>query len=243
MAVYEININVGGGTGSGDGTGSNTLETAGLGAVVGGGASTNLVSESARVAENEKNRKRTLFGKPHKDDFEINNIKSTEGRKSFLKKRVNSTYDRVEVTGYDHEGNILTRTTSEEITNTSFNKQGTAFAGALAVKAASAAVSNTMKWNSATATSTAQKQAINNYNNAMTGVGFISRGAGYMYAGMAVAGPLGAGVGFAVNAGVTIAGLAVDNGIRQYEQKVNRISSANQMTMLGSATYGRSRGE
>ena len=251
MAGYTININVGGGSGSGNGTGSSNLEAAGLGAVV--GSQINGMSPADQAFQSKITNK---FEKKMANKYSGFAADPDSETMAFItsKTKIGGLLKTRTIAGYEaglHTESVSDSGETRDSYNTlgkghgimsEPNAKGTAFAGALAVKTASAVISNTVKWNAATATSTAQKQAINNYNNAMTGVGFATRGAGYIYAGMAIGGPVGGAVGFAVNAGVTAMGLTADNNIRQYEQKVNRISSSNQMAMLGDATYGRSRG-
>ena len=90
--------------------------------------------------------------------------------------------------------------------------------------------------------------AVNEYQNAMTGLGIV----GSIAAGAAVgakvgsiAGPvgpaIGAGVGTAVAAINKAVGTWNENRTLNYKQAINATTSAYQLGVLGDATYGRSR--
>lgn len=101
---------------------------------------------------------------------------------------------------------------------------------------------------SAIASSTAELNAVNEYQNAMTGLGIV----GSIAAGTAVGakigsigGPVGTAIGAGIGATVAIVNKAVstatENRILNYKQAINATTSAYQLGVLGDATYGRSR--
>lgn len=135
--------------------------------------------------------------------------------------------------------------TTTEIT---LYKRTIAYAAAQALRLANTFLSTYYQYASAIASSTAELNAVNDYQNAMTGLGI----AGTVAAGAAVgakigsvAGPvgtaIGAGIGTAVATINKVATSITENRILNYKQAINATTSAYQLGVLGDATYGRSR--
>lgn len=135
--------------------------------------------------------------------------------------------------------------TTTEIT---LYKRTIAYTAAQALRLANLGLSTHYQYASAIASSTAEVNAINEYQNAMTGIGLATS----LIAGTAVGakigsigGGVGAGIGAAIGATVAIVNKAVstatENKILNYKQAINATTSAYQLGVLGDATYGRSR--
>lgn len=135
--------------------------------------------------------------------------------------------------------------TTTEIT---LYKRTIAYTAAQALRLANLGFSTHYQYASAIASSTAEVNAINEYQNAMTGIGLATS----LIAGTAVGakigsigGGVGAGIGAAIGATVAIVNKAVstatENKILNYKQAINATTSAYQLGVLGDATYGRSR--
>lgn len=135
--------------------------------------------------------------------------------------------------------------TTTEIT---LYKRTIAYTAAQALRLANLGFSTHYQYASAIASSTAELNAVNEYQNAMTGIGLATS----LIAGTAVGakigsigGGVGAGIGAAIGATVAIVNKAVstatENKILNYKQAINATTSAYQLGVLGDATYGRSR--
>lgn len=101
---------------------------------------------------------------------------------------------------------------------------------------------------SAIASSTAEVNAVNDYQNAITGIGLagsISAGAAVGAKVGTVGGPVGTAAGAIIGAAFAVANRAIststENRILNYKQAINATTSAYQLGVLGDATYGRSR--
>lgn len=116
------------------------------------------------------------------------------------------------------------------------------------MRVANTLLSSHYQYASAIASSTAELNAVNDYQNAMTGLGI----AGSIAAGAAVgakigsvAGPVGTAIGAGIGTAVAVANKAIntvtENRILNYKQAINATTSAYQLGVLGDATYGRSR--
>lgn len=127
-------------------------------------------------------------------------------------------------------------------------KRTLAYTAAQALRVANTLLSTHYQYASAIASSTAELNAVNEYQNAMTGLGIAET----VVAGTAVGakigsigGGVGAGIGAAIGATVAIVNKAVntatENRILNYKQAINATTSAYQLGVLGDATYGRSR--
>lgn len=137
--------------------------------------------------------------------------------------------------------------TYTEDTNNHY-KRLSLYAAAQALRLANTIASTKYQYASAIASSTAELQAVNEYENIMAGFGW----GGSVIAGTAVGakigaagGPVGIGVGAGIGATVAIVNKAVrtatENKILNYKQAINATTSAYQLGVLGDATYGRSR--
>lgn len=110
------------------------------------------------------------------------------------------------------------------------------------------AISTHYQYASAIASSTAELNAVNEYQNTMTGLGIAGSIAAGALVGAkigSVAGPvgtaIGAGIGTAVATINKVATISTENRILNYKQAINATTSAYQLGVLGDATYGRSR--
>lgn len=133
-------------------------------------------------------------------------------------------------------------------TETTLYKRTIAYTAAQALRLANLGFSTHYQYASAIASSTAEVNAVNDYQNAMTGlgiVGSIAAGAAVGAKVGSVAGPvgtaIGAGIGTAVAAINKAVSTATENRILNYKQAINATTSAYQLGVLGDATYGRSR--
>lgn len=137
-------------------------------------------------------------------------------------------------------GNITTETT--------LYKRTIAYTAAQALRVANTLLSTYYQYASAIASSTAELNAVNEYQNTMTGIGLATS----VIAGTAVGakigsigGPVGTAIGAGIGATVAIVNKAVstatENKILNYKQAINATTSAYQLGVLGDATYGRSR--
>lgn len=127
-------------------------------------------------------------------------------------------------------------------------KRTIAYTAAQALRLANLGFSTHYQYASAIASSTAELNAVNEYQNTMTGIGLATS----VIAGTAVGakvgsigGGVGAGIGAAIGATVATINKAVgtwnENRILNYKQAINATTSAYQLGVLGDATYGRSR--
>lgn len=133
-------------------------------------------------------------------------------------------------------------------TETTLYKRTIAYTAAQALRLANLGFSTHYQYASAIASSTAELNAVNEYQNAMTGIGLATS----VIAGTAVGakigsigGPVGTAIGAGIGATVAIVNKAVstatENKILNYKQAINATTSAYQLGVLGDATYGRSR--
>lgn len=133
-------------------------------------------------------------------------------------------------------------------TETTLYKRTIAYTAAQALRVANTLLSTHYQYASAIASSTAELNAVNEYQNTMTGIGLATS----LVAGTAVGakvgsigGPVGTAIGAGIGATVAIVNKAVstatENKILNYKQAINATTSAYQLGVLGDATYGRSR--
>lgn len=116
------------------------------------------------------------------------------------------------------------------------------------MRLASLGLSTHYQYASAIANSTAELNAVNEYQNAMTGLGIVSSIAAGALVGAkvgSIGGPVGTATGAGIGATVAIVNKVVnattENRILNYKQAINATTSAYQLGVLGDATYGRSR--
>ena len=129
-----------------------------------------------------------------------------------------------------------------------YYKRISLYSTAQALRLANTIASTHYQYASAIASSTAELQAVNEYENIMAGIGLVSSIAAGALVGAkvgSVAGPvgtaIGAGIGTAVAAINKAVSTATENRILNYKQAINATTSAYQLGVLGDATYGRSR--
>ena len=236
MGEYVININWsrGGSSNKGNTTPTSFLAGAAASAIVANDSFRNQTSngglaDSAGIIErfNEKvyePRKpfEFFFGRKkwYQDVLETEDIESGEKRTQF--------------------GDITT-----EIT---LYKRTIAYTAAQALRLANLGFSTHYQYASAIASSTAELNAVNEYQNAMTGLGIASSIAAGALVGAkvgSVAGPVGTAIGAGIGTAVATINKAVstatENRILNYKQAINATTSAYQLGVLGDATYGRSR--
>lgn len=235
MGEYVININWSGGKGSGDSKG-NTTPTAFL-----AGAATTAIAANRLF----KNGGFSFIDDNIRERF---SEKADEPRPpfEFFLGRKNWYRDVSEFE--DVESGIKQTVFSNPTTEITLYKRTIAYTAAQGLRVANKLLSTHYQYASAIASSTAELNAVNEYENAMTGIGL----AGSIAAGTAVGakvgsvgGLVGAGIGAAIGATVAIANKAIststENRILNYKQAINATTSAYQLGVLGDATYGRSR--
>lgn len=152
----------------------------------------------------------------------------------------------------DGKKNIRNDATNDKDTYTedtnNYYKRLSLYAAAQAIRLANLGLSTHYQYASAIASSTAELNAVNEYQNAMTSIGLV----GSIAAGTAVGakvgsvvGPVGIAAGAIIGASVAVANKAVstwtENRTLNYKQAINATTSAYQLGVLGDATYGRSR--
>ena len=230
MGEYVININWsrGGGSNKGNTTPTSFLAGAAASAIVANTLFKNQADSSGIKEQlHEKAREpqpplQFFFGRKnwYQDVLETEDIESGEKRTQF--------------------GNTTTETT--------LYKRTIAYTAAKALRLANLGFSTHYQYASAIASSTAELNAVNEYQNAMTGLGIVSSIAAGALVGAkvgSVAGPvgtaIGAGIGTAVATINKAVGTATENRILNYKQAINATTSAYQLGVLGDATYGRSR--
>lgn len=127
-------------------------------------------------------------------------------------------------------------------------KRTIAYTAAQALRLINTAISSHYQYASAIASSTAELNAVNDYQNTMTGLGIAGSIAAGAAAGAkigSIGGGVGAGIGAAIGTAVAVVNKAVsistENRILNYKQAINTTTSAYQLGVLGDATYGRSR--
>lgn len=235
MGEYVININWNGGKGNGNSKG-NTTPAAFL-----AGAATTAVAAN------------TLF---KKDGFSFidDNIRQRLSKKAyeprepfeFFLGRKNWYQDVLETE--DVENGVAQVVYSNPTTEITLYKRTIAYTAAQALRLANLGFSTHYQYASAIASSTAELNAVNEYQNTMTGIGLATS----VVAGTAVGakigsigGPVGTAIGAGIGATVAIVNKAVntatENRILNYKQAINATTSAYQLGVLGDATYGRSR--
>lgn len=237
MGEYVININWNGGKGSS--SKGNTTPTAFL-----AGAA------ASAIVANDSFRNQTSNGglADSAGIIERFNEKVYEPRKPFefffgRKKWYQDVLETEDIESGFKQTQFFNTTT--EIT---LYKRTIAYASAQAIRLANLGFSTHYQYASAIASSTAELNAVNEYQNAMTSIGLVGSIAAGAAVGAkvgAVGGPVGAGIGAAVGASVAIINKAVsawnENRILNYKQAINATTSAYQLGVLGDATYGRSR--
>ena len=232
MGEYVININWGGGKGSGDSKG-NTTPTAFLegaaNALSKSQADSNVIAKSDGYIERyyEKAHEQR---KPFQFFF---------GRKNWYEDLWEG-----EDTKYDEKWTKYINPTTE----ITLYKRTIAYTAAQAIRLANLGLSTHYQYASAIASSTAELNAVNEYQNAITGIGLATGVIAGTVAGAkigSIGGGVGAGIGAAIGATVAIVNKAVstatENKILNYKQAINATTSAYQLGVLGDATYGRSR--
>ena len=235
MGEYVININWNGGKGNGNSKG-NTTPAAFL-----AGAATTAVAAN------------TLF---KKDGFSFidDNIRERFSEKAdeprppfeFFLGRKNWYRDVIEME--DVENGVSQIVYTNPTTEITLYKRTIAYTAAQALRLANLGFSTHYQYASAIASSTAELNAVNEYQNAMTGLGIVGSIAAGALVGAkvgAVSGPVGIAIGAGFGAAVAITNKAVstwnENRTLNYKQAINATTSAYQLGVLGDATYGRSR--
>lgn len=232
MGEYVININWNGRKGNGNSKGKTTPTAFLAGAAATAIAANTLFKNQAdsggikeqlyEKAYEPLNPKEFFFGRKgwYQDVLESEDIESGEKRTQF--------------------GNVTTETT--------LYKRTIAYTAAQALRVANTLLSTHYQYASAIASSTAELNAVNEYQNAMTGLGIVGSIAAGALVGAKV-GSIGGPVGTAIGAGIGTAvasinkavSTATENKILNYKQAINATTSAYQLGVLGDATYGRSR--
>lgn len=136
----------------------------------------------------------------------------------------------------------------EKLSIKTIHKQSIAYTAAQVLRLANLGFSTHYQYASAIASSTAELNAVNEYQNAMTGLGIVGSIAAGTAIGAkvgAIGGPVGTAIGAGFGAAVAITNKAVstwnENRTLNYKQAINATTSAYQLGVLGDATYGRSR--
>lgn len=237
MGEYVININWNGGKGN-DNSKGNTTPTAFL-----AGAATTAIAAN------------TLF-KSNGDSFHFidENIRERFSKKAYEPRnpkefffgRINDYQDVLEME--DIENGIAQTVYTNPTTEITLYKRTLAYTAAQALRLANLGFPTHYQYASAIASSTAELNAVNEYQNAMTGlgiVGSIAAGAAIGAKVGAIGGPVGIAIGAGFGAAVAITNKAVstwnENRTLNYKQAINATTSAYQLGVLGDATYGRSR--
>lgn len=232
MGEYVININWGGGKGSGSSKG-NTTPTAFL------AGATNTLSKSqadSNVISKKDGYIERYYEKAHEQRKPFNFF---FGRKNWYQ-----DVWEAEDTKYDEKWTKYVNPTTE----ITLYKRTIAYTAAQAIRVANTLLSTHYQYASAIASSTAEVNAINDYQNTMTGIGLVSSIAAGALVGAkvgSVAGPVGTAIGAGIGTAVATINKAVktstENRILNYKQAINATTSAYQLGVLGDATYGRSR--
>lgn len=229
MGEYVININWSGNKSSNNTTPTAFLAGAASAAIIANDTFRKNQADSAGIKEDTykkayepRNPSNFFFGRKnwYQDVIETEDIESGEKRTQY--------------------GNVTTGIT--------LYKRTIAYTATQALRLATTALSAHYQYASAVASSTAELNAVNEYQNAMTTLSTI----GGVAAGIAigakvgsVAGPVGIGIGAAIGGTVAVINKAVavstENRILNYKQAINATTSAYQLSVLGDATYGRSR--
>lgn len=241
MGEYVININWGGGRSGGGGGNTTTpsflmnpaAATEAATTIAAGAAATNPAALFTPLQF--ANNKGFIQGQPTSftpmDFFSRSRITSSvfsrDGKKNGRNDTINDKDNNTEIT---------------------IHKRIIAYTAAQALRLANTIASTHYQYASAIASSTAELQAVNEYENIMTGIGWggsIVAGAVVGAKVGAIGGHVGIGVGAAIGATVAVANKAIktttENRILNYKQAINATTSAYQLGVLGDATYGRSR--
>lgn len=127
-------------------------------------------------------------------------------------------------------------------------KRTITYTAAQALRLANLWLSTHYQYASAIASSTAELNAVNEYQNTMTGLGIVGSIAVGAVVGAkvgSIGGPVGTAIGAGIGTAVTtinkVASITTENKILNYKQAINATTSAYQLGVLGDATYGRSR--
>lgn len=235
MGEYVININWNGG--KGNSSKGNTTPTAFL-----AGAATTAVAAN-RLFKND--------GFSFIDD----NIRERFSEKAdeprppfeFFLGRKNWYRDVTEME--DVESGVSQIVYSNPTTEITLHKRSIAYTAAQGLRIATKLLSTHYQYASAIASSTAELNAVNDYQNALTGIGLAGSIAAGAVVGAKVGslagGPIGTAIGAGIGASFAIANRAIststENRILNYKQAINATTSAYQLGVLGDATYGRSR--
>ena len=233
MGEYVININWNGGKGNGNSKGNTTpaafLAGAAINTLSKRKANSNVIAKSGGYIER-------YYEKAHepRPAFQF-----FFGRKNW--------YEDVwegEDTKYDEKWTKNVNLTTE----ITLYKRTITYTAAQALRLANLWLSTHYQYASAIASSTAELNAVNEYQNAMTGLGIVSSIAAGALVGAkvgSIAGPGGTAIGAGFGTAVATINKAVstwnENRILNYKQAINATTSAYQLGVLGDATYGRSR--
>ena len=230
MGEYVININWSrGGSSKGNTTPTAFLEGAAKNTLLKRKADDNVIAKSGSYIER-------YYEKAHESRSPFQFF---FGRKNY--------YEDVwegEDTKYDEKWTKYVNPTTE----ITLYKRTITYTAAQVLRLANLGFSTHYQYASAIASSTAELNAVNDYQNAMAElgiVGSIAAGAAVGAKVGSVAGPVGTAIGAGIGTAVATINKAVstwnENRILNYKQAVNATTSAYQLGVLGDATYGRSR--
>lgn len=229
MGEYVININW-----SGSKSSNNTTPTAFL-----AGAAATAIAANDTFRKNQADSAGIKENVYEKANEPRNPLNFFFGRKNWYQD-VLTTEDIETGEKRTQYGNVTTEVT--------LYKRTIAYTATQALRLATTAVAAHYQYASAVASSTAELNAVNEYQNAMTTLGIVGGVAAGVAVGAkigSVAGPVGAGIGAAIGGTVAVINKAVavstENRILNYKQAINATTSAYQLSVLGDATYGRSR--
>lgn len=230
MGEYVININWNGGKGNGNSKGNTTPA-----AFLAGAAANTLFKKNgfSFIDDNIRERYSKQADEP-RPPFEF-----FLGRKNWYR-------DVLEME--DVENGIAQVVYTNPTTEITLYKRTNVYTAAQVLRLANTFLSTHYQYSSAIANSTAELNAVNEYQNAMTGlgiVGSIAAGAAVGAKVGAVSGLVGSGIGAVLGTAFAIGNkvvrTATENRILNYKQAINATTSAYQLGVLGDATYGRSR--
>ena len=255
MGEYVININWNGG-GGGRSSGSGNKQKTYL-----DGHSLLPAAVLGRVFDQNSVAPDTLYGindidgggqtTKHWEIIQQGVVLSQVNRFFWSRQRV-GTKTREAYGDYDSFGNIPETawqwSEEEKLKITAVHGRTIAYTAAQALRLASLGFSTHYQYASAIASSTAELNAVNEYQNAMTGIGLATSvivGTAVGAKVGAISGPVGTAIGAGIGATVAIVNKAVntatENRTLNYKQAINATTSAYQLGVLGDATYGRSR--
>ena len=241
MGEYVININWGGGR-SGGGGGNTTTPSFLMNPATATAAATTTAAASSIPANNAAFWQFTNNGSANQRQYipltptqflsggrNIHQMVSRDGKKNI---RNDIAKDRDNYT--------------EDINN--YYKRMCLYSAAQAIRLVNTIASTHYQYASAIASSTAELNAVNDYENVMTGLGWsgsVAAGAAVGAKVGSIGGPVGTAIGATVGTAVAVANKAIktatENRILNYKQAINATTSAYQLGVLGDATYGRSR--